>query len=211
MRYNDGFIRGTGAARNIELGFVPSWVRLINLTDADMIFEGPVAEAIAFDGGGNTAHDTREIKAGDMIHASDDGWHGTVKQVILSTGSWAAGTAAGWIVFEGGTLEGVSSIADNDTIYVRPQAGAKGSADAATVNGAGLTTVTVQLDPTNTTDANKMDPAGTNEHIKPYYGAEGSKARGFTLESAVCESAKLLAFQAWAPDPGSAPPDMSKG
>lgn len=203
MRYNDGFIIGTGAARNIELGFVPSWVRIVNLTDADKVYEGPIAEAIAFDDGG-----TAEITAGMRIDAADDGWRGIVGQVLLASGSWEGGDAAGWIVFEPGTLEGAANIGNNDVIHASDQADVKGPATDTDVAAAGLVAVGVEHDPTNTTDGSKMDP---ESGLTAYYGSHASAARGFSISAAISEDGKLLGYQAWAKDPGSDVIDMSDG
>lgn len=193
--YSSGFLTGTGAAQTVELGFVPDYVRVVNLTDADMIFEGPVYEVVAFDTG-DSASDV--IRAGDVIHAEDNGWLGVVKQVLVHTGAWGGNTAAsGWIVFEPGSLVGADNIADDDPIHVAPQKGATGATEFAKVSAAGLVTTTMQLDPTNSTDANKMDPAGANEHIQAYYGTSGADQSGFTLQSSISEDNKLLFYQAW--------------
>ena len=197
MRYNDGFIVGNGAARNIELGFVPSRVKITNLSGR-ATYEASLAEVIGFDSGSS------EIKAGMRLDAADEGWRGTVRQVILASGSWDGGNAAGWIVFEAGTLEGRANIADNDTIYSSDQADLAGSTDVATVNGAGLLAQGVG----RPGDGNAVSASA---EITPYYGTHASMAKGFSIAAAISVDNNLLQYQAWAPDPGSGDIDMSKG
>lgn len=205
MRYNDGFFIGTGAALNIALGFVPSWVRLINVEDADRIFEGPVAQVVAFDNNGTVDSAAREIKAGMRIDAGDDGWRGIVKQVIVESGAWASGNAAGFLVIEGGTLEGAANLGDNDEIHASEQVDLKGAATGFNLAGAGLQSVGITVLP------HASDQINAFSGITPYYGSEASKAQGFTVNATVSESDKLIAYQAWAPDPGSGPVDESRG
>ena len=197
MRYNDGFIVGTGAARNIELGFVPSFVKITNLATRNTN-EGPVAEVIAFDNG------TTEIKAGMRLDAADDGWRATVKQVVLASGSWDGDNAAGWLVLEGGTLEGAANIGNNDAIHASDQADLKGAASHALVNGAGLTTIGVA----RPVGGGAVTAAGG---ITPYYGVHASNAKGFTIAAGISGDGNLLHYRAWAPDPGSGEIDMSQG
>ena len=197
MRYNDGFIVGNGAKRNIEIGFVPSFVRVTNLTDR-ATFEAAIAQAIAFDSG------SVEIKSGMRIDASDGGWRGIVKQVILASGTWAGGNAAGWIVFEDGSLAGSANVGDNDGIYSSEQVDVAGSANVADVNGAGLVTLGVERE----ADGSAVD---AESGVTPYFGSEASEAKGFSISATISVDNKLLHYQAWAPDPGSAPVDMSRG
>ena len=195
MRYNDGVFTGTGAAQNIELGFIPSWVRILNGTDKDALYEGPVMQAVAFDSG------SIEIKAGDSIDArtsssnAGKAWDGVVKQVVVTGGTWAGGDAAGFLILE---PEGNRTIADNNEIRIRPQDGVDGSANAADVSAAGYARFGMTL---ATTVAAEV--AGTQ--IVPYVGAEGSKAMGFSIGTTIGSTGEVLIYQAWSPDPGSGP------
>lgn len=197
MRYNDGFIVGTGAARNIAIGFVPTRVTIINMTDR-VTFEAAIAQVIAFDSG------SVEIKSGQRIDASDGGWRGIVKQVILASGSWDGGDAAGWIVFEDDTLVGSANVANNDGIFVSEQVDVAGKANVADVSAAGLVTLGVERE----ADGSAVD---ADAGVTPYFGAEAETAKGFSISAAISADGKLLHYQAWAPDPGSSPVDMSRG
>jgi len=204
MRYNDGFLIGTGAARNVALGFVPSWVRIYDI-GGTTIWEGPVAEAVAFDNNGTADADAREIVAGMRLDAADDGWSGTVKQVILASGGWDTGNAAGWIVFEAGTLEGAANLADNDEIHASDQADLKGAATGFNLTGAGLVRLGAKV------STAVAASAADGDDITPYYGSHAAEARGFTIGATISTDNDLLGYQAWAPDPGSSPVDLSKG
>ena len=199
MRYNDGILVGTAAAQDIEVGFVPSWVKVINQNSGTgnagvpIVYEGPVAEVISFDSGG-----TEPITAGQRVDAMDGGWRGIVKQVIVYAGTWAAGTADGFLVFEPGTLVGAGNIADNDVIYTSDQVDVRGPAtDRAAVEVAGLKDLT-------TVETSTFDlSAAAGVRITPYYGASGEKSHGFTFGATISDSDNMLFYQAWAPDPGS--------
>lgn len=171
-----GFLRGTGAAINVELGWIPDFVQVINLTDGDKIHANFLRKVIAFTSGG-----TEEIKAGDKIHGNTSDATAIVQEVILDTGTWAAGDAAGWLILEAasesGTFQaesayrdGVDSDGDN---YITVAASDQDGVDIDT-EVAGTTT------------------AATN--IAEYVGASGSNAKGFTVGATIAEDAKLLGY-----------------
>ena len=78
------------------------------------------------------------------------------------------------------------------------------SGDYGTVNGAGLDLLGVTVDAA-------VDDATAGESITPYYGSGADKSRGFTIGATISDDGVVMAYQAWAPDPGSAPVDMSRG
>jgi hypothetical protein len=51
-----GFIRGTGAAVNVTLGWIPEFVQLLNLTDGNEVDMHAVAPVLLFTSGGTSAH-----------------------------------------------------------------------------------------------------------------------------------------------------------
>ena len=171
-----GFLRGTGAAINVELGWIPDWVRIINLTDGDDIWENFLAKVIAFTGGG-----TDEIKAGDKIHGNTSDATATVMQVILDTGSWAGGDAAGWLILEPGTHEGTFQ---SETAY-REGVDADGD-DKLSVAAADQDGVDIDTEVAGTTTA------ATN--VAEYVGSSGSNAKGFTVGATISEDGKLLGY-----------------
>ena len=129
LQIADGYFEG-GTAATIAVGFDPRYVQLVNLTAATEVIYGMVADDILrFDGGG-----TDEIVGGYYIRASDGGWSARVKEVILTSGSWSGGDAAGYLILEAGSLEGETSLADNDTIRVATNKGETPSGDWGTLN-----------------------------------------------------------------------------
>lgn len=171
-----GFLRGTGAAINVELGWIPDWVRIVNLTDGDDIWENWLAKVIAFTSGG-----TDEIKAGDKIHGNTSDATAVVQQVILDTGTWAGGDAAGWLILRPGTHSGTFQA---ETAY-RENVDADGD-DKITVAAADQDGIDIDTEVAATTTA------ATN--VSEYVGSSGSNAKGFTVGATVSEDAKLLGY-----------------
>lgn len=173
-----GFLRGTGAAINVALGWIPDYVQIINLTDGDKIHANFLKKVIAFTSGG-----TDEIKAGDKIHGNTSDAVAIVDQVLLDTGTWAAGTAAGWLILQAGSHSGTFQA---ETAY-REGVDADGD-DKLTVAAADQDGVDIDTEVAGTTTA------ATN--IAEYNGSSGSAAKGFTVGATISEDAKLLAYVA---------------
>ena len=201
--YNDGFIMGNGAALNINLGYVPSWVKLLNITDTNVIAEGPVAEMLGFDSG------SIDFKPGMRIDASDSGWGGIVGQEIRTGGNPTTGNSAGLIVFEAGTLYGGANIADNDQIYASEQVDVAGTTNVGDVVNALLRGVTLEMKPEESTAGDRMSILAFASGIQPYYGTVGGEALGFTIPAGLAADNKLLGYQAWSPAQGAGPVDQS--
>ena len=175
-----GFIRGTGAAVNVELGWVPNWVRVINLTDGDKIHENALPQVIAFTSGGTT-----EIKMGDVLHGNTSDATATIRQVIVDTGTWAGGDAAGWFIIDRTTL--VSNFLAAETAY-------RDGVDSDGTDGVTLTAAEDQDGVDIDTEVTATTTDATN--IYAYAGSSATNALGFTIGSTVSENAKLLFFVA---------------
>lgn len=178
-----GFLRGTGAAINVQLGWIPDFVQVINLTDGDKIHANFLKKVIAFTSGG-----TDEIKAGDKIHGNTSDATATVDQVILDTGSWAGGDAAGWLILQQATHSGTFQA---ETAY-REGVDSDGD-DKITVAAADQDGVDIDTEVAGTTTA------ATN--IAEYVGSSGTNAKGFTVGATISEDAKLLGYFAFRGDP----------
>ena len=183
-----GFIHGTGADLEISIGWIPDYVRVVNLTDGDKIHENWLGKVIAFTSGGTT-----EIKRGDTITGlTNTGVYGKIKQVILDSGSWAGGDAAGWFIF------------DADEIV-----GSFGSENAE-VNDSGTNDVTVALQDEDGIDID-TEVAGTTTDdttISSYKGdGDLGYPPGFKIGATISENGKLLGYLAVknAPGEGSEP------
>lgn len=172
-----GFIHGTGAAVNVELGFVPDYAKVVNISDGNLITEGPLAKVIAFTGGG-----TVEIKAGDVITGlTSTNVSATVRQVILDSGSWAGGDAAGWFIFNAEDMNGTFG------------------SENAEVNDSGNDDVTVAAQTSNgvATAAAVTSASTAATTITAYVGSAASNAKGMTIGGTVSANGKLLWFEAY--------------
>lgn len=177
-----GFIRGTGAAVNVLLGWIPEFVQIINLTDGDKIHINALAPVIAFTSGGTAA-----IKAGDKLHGNTSDATVTIRQVIVDSGTWAGGDAAGWFVIDHDQV----STFTGETAY-------REGIDVDTTDG-------VTLSATEDQDGVDIDTevAGTTSdatNCKAYVGTRGEDAKGFTIGSTISENAKLLHYVAFRGD-----------
>jgi len=179
-----GFLKGTGAAVNVELGWIPEYVQIINLTDGDKVHINHVAKVIAFTSGG-----TSEIKAGDKLHGNTSDDTAIIRQVILDSGTWAGGDAAGWFIFEHATETGDLTAAE--TAY-------REGVDADGTDGCTLTAAQDQDGIDIDTEVAGTTTAATN--VIAYVGSSGSNAKGFTVGATVSEDAKLLGYLAFRGD-----------
>ena len=174
MTIKTGFIKGTGADKNVSIGFIPDFVLLFNLTDGDIIYANFLAKVVAFTSGGTT-----EIKAGDTLKGATSLATGVIRQVNLDSGSWAGGDAAGWFIFE---PDGITGTFQSEAGYVNG-----GSTDYATLAAQDNDGVDIDTEvaPTTSDDTNISHYAGST-----------SASRGFKIGATVSENAKLLGYLA---------------
>tara|TARA_Y100000310_G_scaffold335304_1_gene416957 strand:+ start:2648 stop:3274 length:627 start_codon:yes stop_codon:yes gene_type:complete len=192
MPVRSGFIHGTGTAINVELGWIPDYVRTVNLTDGDIIYENWLGKVIAFTSGGlaTAVAGSKEIKPGDKITGlTNTGVYATIREIIIDSGTWAGGDAAGWLIFNAGDM-----------------VGSFGSENAE-VNESGGNDITVALQNEDGIDID-TEVAGTTSaatNLQSYVGdADNGYAKGFTVGSTVSENGKLLGFFAQRNDAGEA-------
>lgn len=175
-----GHLRGTGAAINVPIGWIPDTVIVENLTDGDKIHIGsPSTRAMPFTSGGTT-----EITRGVVITGATSGATARVRDVILDSGTWAGGDAAGWLFIDEESKVGTFT---SENVYVPG-----GTNDA---------TVTVDVTYTSDIDTEVATATGNNA-ISAYLGT-ATIAKGFTLGSTISEDAKLLKFTAMRSGPGA--------
>lgn len=168
-----GFTNGTGAAKDIEVGFIPDLVIISNETDGDVINIGmPSKRTMAFTSGG-----TNEIKAGHTLKGATSGATGLILQVITDTGTWAGGDAAGWFILDALSISG--TFASENVYYV----GSDGTNDA---TGAAIGTAGQDIDTEVAADTG----------ITPYVGSS-TASLGFSISSGISEDAKLLSYAAF--------------
>lgn len=198
MNYIEKRVLGTGAALNIELGFIPSFVEIWN-SDRDILWKGPLNTIFAFDDGNIELTPGMEIAKRNTVSPG-----GVIEDIFVTSGSWAGGDAAGWIVLS--LDEQVGAFADNDVIGVRAQKGATARGDYADVAGAPLNNV-LEIGPVASSKA--VNGASTNETILPYRGVvpdatdatldsgEPRVSLGITIGSSISENDKLLIIRAF--------------
>jgi hypothetical protein len=182
MHSRAGFIHGTGAALNVELGWTPDFVIVYNITDGNKITMGNLAKVIAFTGGGTT-----EVKAGDEIRGlTNVGVWAKIREVILDSGSWAGGDAAGWLIFSADDMHGTFG------------------SENAEVNDSGTDDITVAAQTEAGVDIDtEVAAASGNTGIQSYAGdGDNGYRKGFTIGSTVSTNAKLLGYFAFRNGPG---------
>lgn len=172
---------GNGAAINIELGFIPEFVQLYNVTDGDLITSAFLTWVVPFSGGG-----TKVIAAGDKIKGATSGATAVVRQVLIYSGTFAGGDAAGFFELLEGSLTGTFG---SENVYVISD----------TTAGVDDATVTVNVVHNVAVAAAAAGATGTSA-ISRYEGSAGSAAKGFTIGSVIAEEAKLLRYVAWRSD-----------
>jgi hypothetical protein len=168
-----GYLVGNGAAQNVELGWVPDYVEVVNVTDGDKIhkaFIGP-KQVVPFSGGGTT-----EIVVGDKIVGATSAASAWVEEVLLYSGTWSGGDAAGFFV-----VSMIDGTFGSENVYV----------------GSGTDDATVTANVTHTVDIDTEVASATgNAAITRYAGTAGGYAAGFTIGSTIAEEAKLLRYMA---------------
>ena len=170
-----GFFLGTGADTNVEVGFIPDVVFVTNITDGDTINSAfPSIKKMAFTSGG-----TNQIRAGHTIVGATSGARALVRDVVLASGTWAAGTAAGTLTLVADSISGTFT---SESIYY---VGSSGTDDATGAASAAIGTLTDTAVAAATT-------------VTPYTGSAGTAAKGFTVLAAASESGKVFAYTALA-------------
>lgn len=181
MGVKTGYLRGTGAAINVELGWIPDKVTIINETDGDKVWVNTLKKKMVFSSGSTAP------VAGDKLTGQTSGATGTVLEVLLDTGSWAGADAAGWIILDPSTISGTFQ---SEAVEVNDS----GTGDDLT--GAAIDQDGIDID----TEVAATTTAATN--IIAYVGSSGANALGFTVGSTISEDAKLLSYEAVRDDMG---------
>ncbi len=190
-----GHIHGTSAALNVEIGFVPEWVRIYNATDGENIFEGWLKKVSEFTSGSS------EIKAGYWVKGITSQAKMKIAAVILDSGSWAGGDAAGWLLVDQEDITGTPTAGgENFQVYTTEP----GTANAATnhvTSTASETNITYGME--TITNAGPIT-ATSDGLIEPYIGTDGTLRKGFTIGTQISEDGDLLTFVAMRSSSGNA-------
>lgn len=185
-----GFIHGTSAKINVEIGFVPDYVRIWNATDGENVFEGWLAKVIVF-----TSLSTA-VEPGFWLKGITSGAKARIRDIILDSGTIAAGDAAGWFIVDAEDITGTIQ-SENAQIYVSEP----GSATAA-INHCGVV-VEVTFGQETITSAGPVSASATGD-IVAYIGTEATLRKGFTIGTKISEDGKLLGYLAISNDQGLA-------
>lgn len=180
-QFKSGYTVGNGAALSIELGWIPEYVKVWNLTDGDEVhtaFLGGGRKVIPFSGGGTT-----EIVVGNTIVGATSAATAFVEEILLYSGTWAGGDAAGFFV-----VRDVEGTFGSENVKVGT------GTDDATVTAAVNHTVSIIDSGSGATD---LAITTGNDAISQYTGSSGSASKGFTIGSGIAEEAKLLGWVAW--------------
>jgi hypothetical protein len=179
-----GFSIGTGSAINVELGWVPTCVLLYNTDTTNILQAGFLQWVIPFTSGG-----TSEVVAGSVLKGNTSAARATVQSILLASGTWAAGDAAGWFVVQEGSLTGTFG---SETVVIQNlSTGALGTDDGTVTanviyNAAVAAATTVTL------------VAATS--VTRYEGVAGSNAKGFTIGATLSVNDKILPWMAFRDD-----------
>lgn len=179
-----GSFTGTGAAVNVELGWIPTSVEVYNATDGTPFQVAYLSWVLPFSSGG-----TAVIAAGSTIRGATSRATALVDAVQIASGSFAAGTAAGHLILQEGSL--VGTFGSENIVVTNLSSGTVGTDDA---------TVTVNVvHNCAITSAAAAVAAGTSA-VSRYEGATASTGKGFTVGSALAVAAKLIRWRAFRDD-----------
>ncbi len=193
MPQRSGFIHGTGSALNVELGWIPDFVMMINLTDGTPIHMNFLGKVAAFTSGGlaTAVGGSKNIKPGDKITGlTTTGAFATIREVILLAGTMDGGNATGWLIFNAEDMTGTFT-GENGEIN---DSGGNDITLTATEDEDG---VDIDSEVTATTSAATS--------IQSYVGnADSGYAKGFSVGGTMGTNAKLFGYFAIRNDPGEA-------
>lgn len=178
-----GRFLGTGAAINIQCGFIPDVVITWNITDLDGINVWQRGRFAAFTSGG-----THVLAPGDRIQgATNTNVRAIVREVYVTSGTFAGGDAAGYIVFD--VLDETGTFGSENIDLLSPS----GGPGIETANVAGVSAQTELANMLISTAVAGVTPANG---IQPYAGTAAGNSQGFTITATLSESARLFGYLA---------------
>ncbi len=198
MPVRTGVIHGTSAALNVEIGFVPAVVIMVNPNSAaaEKVSFHLVKKVIVFTS--MTAAATSGIKAGAWIKGITSGAKARINELILDTAT------TGWIISDVEQITGTFQ-SENCQVY----ASEPGSADAADDD------ITVVVDVEFGVNIESEATVTTiNDGILGYAGSpttDPPEAKGFTIGSTISVNTEILFYVAIQNDPGMSQPALVNG
>ena len=191
-----GYIHGTSAALNVEIGFVPDAVIIFNPQGTEKFSIHIVKKVIVFTS--MTAASSSGIKKGAWIKGITSGAKAQINELILDT------TSTGWLICDVGQVTGTFS-AENCQVYASEPGSAAASDNDITVVVDVEFGVNIQTEATVTT---------INDGILGYAGsatADPPEAKGFTIGSTISVNTEILFYIAIQNDPGQSQPALVDG
>lgn len=182
-----GFIHGTGNALDIEIGFVPQYVRITDWTNGNIITEGFGQRIVVYTSLSKT------IKPGAYIKGITSGATARVNQNIIDSGTVAGGDAAGWLICDVEEVVGTLQT-ENCQIYDSVPGIAAAATDEITI------VVDTELGTAIAAAVTSLTTAATQANA--YGGTEAARRKGFTIGATVSVNGALLHYFAAANDPG---------
>lgn len=176
-----GRLRGTGAAVNCVIGWIPETVMVFNMTDGTLITVGhPYDNVIVF-----TTGAVAKIKRLEILKGNTSGAKAAISDVIVRSGTFAGGDAAGWII--------IDPLSKTGTFTTETMTG---MTSGGTISGV------VDVNYSEGIDTAVANVTG-NAAITPYVGVAGGASVGFTIGSTVSTNNKLMRFVAFRNQGGS--------
>ena len=183
-----GFFAGAGAATSISLGWVPDRVEVVDLTSGTVDYiDFPSIKTLAFTAGGaGSLVSGLSILPGHIVVGAVTGATAQIKAVALASGSFAAGTAAGFLILDAGTISGTFN--GSEAVFIKGglNAGVGGQNDAVTTSAAIVRGVVI-----SGTAGPVLDASDT-----AYVGSFAMSSQGFTVAAAACVAGHLYAWTA---------------
>ena len=176
-------ITKTAIATNVELGWIPTHVQLFNATDGTLYTAAFLSWVVPFTSGGIVT-----IAPGATIRGVTSRATANVRDVQLSSGTFAAGDAAGFLMLDEGSL--VGTFASENIVVTNLASGLLGTDDA---------TVSANINHNIATAAAAAPATGTSA-ISRFEGVAGQNSQGFTIGSAIATPAKVLRYLAFRDD-----------
>lgn len=183
MAFKTDMLYGNGAVQYINCGYVPDRVEVYNATDGDSVDVWFKPRFMPFTSGGVSRVFPGDKLTGDTSHAT-----AIVEKVLLASGTWLGGDAAGFFTVK----DVVGTFASENVTLVNPHY----------VNGnaaqANVATVTAIVEKAYNIAAAVV--AVTANGINSWRGDDTNNFLGFKIGTTTGETGDLLIWSAWKDD-----------
>jgi hypothetical protein len=193
---HNGVHIATAGPDNIEVGFIPDVVRLTKINGTVPAQNLWIRlKVCAFTSGG-----TVEVKAGDTIQgATAKLVRAEVRRVVVTSGTWAGGDAAGYFLWQDWNQNG--SFGSENVDLLASGSTVDGGGGVATAN---VATVTAQSELGNyalsgaaTATESSFAYVTPANGIQPYSGSDGATSEGFTITATLGTAGDMWFWEAF--------------